>query len=61
MKMDDERSKKLFAAVKNDCNWLKETRVLKMLICKATNLLCIAENCAPFKFCLFFNRPEIRR
>jgi hypothetical protein len=57
---DEKRNETLFDILKSDCEWRSETRVPKMIICKATKLSCIQKNCVPFKFCLFFNKPEIR-
>lgn len=67
--MDDDRNKKLFGVIQKDCMWRKELNYLVYIaeletnfkICSASNLTCCETNCVPFKFALFFNRPEIQK
>jgi len=63
--MDVERNEKLFEIFKEKCNWKYEMPQTRLnpppLVCSACNLVCIMKNCTPFKFCIEFNRPELKR
>jgi len=55
--MDDERNEKLFKIIQGECLWKND---MDFDLCYAVNLPCKMKNCMPFKFALFFNRPEVR-
>lgn len=54
--MDDKRNEMLFMVLSEDCEWRNHHGM-----CMACDKICKREFCMPFKFALFFNRPEIRR
>lgn len=60
--MDDERNKTLFRNISDDCTWKSGKKLFGRFLnkCSASSLACCQENCTPFKFALFFNRPEIK-
>ncbi len=59
MDMDDTRLERLHDMLKEDCSWLEVSRLL-VDKCAATGLPCNRDNCEPFRFAKFFNRPEVR-
>jgi hypothetical protein len=65
MKMDDQRYNMLFDIMKKDCKWrikgwFYPLSVENRMHCTATQLDCNQENCMPFQFAKFFNRPEVK-
>jgi len=60
-KMDDTKNRMIFEDLKEDCKW-NELRKIGGYDCDTclVGLECIQENCMPFKFAIYFNRPEIK-
>jgi hypothetical protein len=56
--MDDTRNEKLFRILQEDCEWKIDEPLCNR--CAATKMFCRLKYCVPFKFALFFNRPEIQ-
>lgn len=53
--MDDKKNKTLFRIISEDCEWKNHRDT-----CTACDKVCRQEHCMPFKFSLFFNRPEVQ-
>jgi len=60
--MDDEKNKLIFKQLQEECEWVDELQMggHSVVVCRASDLACKQKLCMPFKFMVFFNRPEIR-
>jgi methionyl-tRNA synthetase len=59
-RMDDEKNTMIYNAIKEDCPW-NEERKIGGYSCDTcmVGMECTQENCAPLKFNIYFNRPEV--
>ncbi len=58
--MDDKRNAMMFQPLQEDCSWKIEGTDRGVDRCWVTDKPCQLKNCEPFRFALFFNRPEVK-
>lgn len=60
--MDDEKNKLLFKILQEDCEWKDDFGIkgTEGNVCRASFMACKQNLCMPFKFAVFFNRPEVK-
>lgn len=60
--MDDKKNKVLFRILQEDCEWKDKFKIggNEVEVCRASDLACKQNLCMPFKFAVFFNRPEVK-
>jgi hypothetical protein len=57
--MDDQRNKRFFEDLQSECEWRQKDES-KPRVCFASGMRCNQNMCMPFKFAIYFNRPETR-